>query len=131
MKLSTFAIIVTILAFGFGLAFLLIPVQLADFYGVSLTGGSIVIARYFGGANLFIGLIYWSYSGVSPAAKSWPKLLLYSIFYDIIQLIVTLVAVLNNDSNSMGWTTVALFALLTIGSIYFLGQCNKAAAQPK
>jgi hypothetical protein len=131
MKLSTFAIIITILAIGFGLAFLLIPVKLANFYGASLAGGGIVVARYFGGANLLIGLIYWSYSGVSPSAKSWPKLLLYSIFYYIIQLIITLLAVLNKDSNTMGWTTVALFALLAIGSVYFLGQCNKASAQAK
>ena len=129
MKLSTFAIIVTILAFGFGLALLFIPVKLADFYGGTLAGGGILMARYFGAASLFIGLIFWSYSSVSPTAKSWPKLLLYSLIYDTIQLIVTLMAVLNNELNSMGWTTVALFALLAIGSFYYMGQCNKARAQ--
>ena len=129
MKLSTFAIIVTILAVGFGLAFLFIPAKLADFYGGSLAGGGILVARYFGAANLFIGLIFWSYSSVSPSAKSWPKLLLYSFIYDILQLIVTLMAVLNKDLNSMGWATVALFALLAIGSLFYMGQCNKARAQ--
>jgi len=131
MKLSAFAIVVTILAFGFGLAFLIIPVKLAAFYGTTLDGGGIVMARYFGAANLFTGLIYWSYSSVSPAAKSWPKLLLYSIFYEVLQLVITLMAVLNKDSNSMGWTTVGLFALLAIGSLYYLGVCNKARAQVK
>jgi len=131
MKLSTFAIIVTILAMGFGLAFLLVPVKLAEFYGVSLAGGGIVIARYFGGANIFIGLIFWSYSSVSPSAKSWPKLLLYSLIYDVIQLIITMMAVLNKDSNSMNWSTVALFALLAQGSLYYMGQCNKARAEAK
>jgi len=129
MKLSTFAIIVTILAVGFGLAFLLIPVKVADFYGGHLAAGGILMARYFGAANLFIGLIFWSYSGVSLSAKSWPKLLLYSFIYDILQLIVTLMAVLNKDLNSMGWVTVALFALLAIGSLYYMGQCNKARVQ--
>jgi hypothetical protein len=129
MKLSTFAIIITILAIGFGLAFLFIPVKLMAFYGISLEGGGIIAARYFGGSNLFTGMIFWSYSSVSPAAKSWPKLLLYSLIYEIIQLIITLMAVLNNESNAMGWTTVALFALLAIGSVYFINQCNKARAQ--
>jgi hypothetical protein len=129
MKLSTFAIIVTILAVGFGLAFLFIPEKLADCYGVGLTGGGILMARYFGAANVFIGLIFWSYSGVSPSAKSWPKLLMYSLIYDVLQLVITLMAVLNKDQNSMGWTTVALFALLSIGSLYYIGQCNKARAQ--
>src|ERR1700744_1816590 len=129
MKLSTFAIIIVILAMGFGLAFVFIPVKLAAFYGISLSGGGILMARYFGMANLFIGMIFWSYSSVSPAAKSWPKLLLYSLIYDILQLIVTLPTVLNKEANSMGWTTVALFALLAIGSGYFMAQCNKARAQ--
>ena len=109
MKLSTFAIIITILAVGFGLAFVIIPVKLAAFYGVGLSGGGIVMARYFGVANLFIGMIFWSYSSVSPAAKSWPKLLLYSLIYDILQLALTLKVQLNDESNSMGWTTVGLF----------------------
>src|SRR5260370_17494791 len=99
MKLSTFAIIITILAVGYGLAFLLIPVKLAALYGTSLEGGGIVMARYFGGANLFLGMIFWSYSSVSPSAKSWPKLLHNSLIYDIIQLCVTLMPVLNKDSN--------------------------------
>ncbi|HEY4194673.1 MAG TPA: hypothetical protein VGM63_04000 [Mucilaginibacter sp.] len=129
MKLSTFAIIITILAIGFGLAFVFVPVKLAAFYGISLQGGGILMARYFGAANLFLGMIFWSYSSVSPAAKSWPKLLLYSLIYDIIQLIITLPTVLNKEANSMGWTTVALFALLAIGSAYFMVQCNKARAK--
>lgn len=128
MKLSTFATIITILALGFGLAFVFIPVKLAAFYGISLEGGGILMARYFGMANLFTGMIFWSYSSVTPAAKSWPKLLLYSLIYEILQLIVTLQAVLNKESNSMGWTTVALFALLAMGSTYFMVQCNKARA---
>jgi hypothetical protein len=129
MKLSTFAITITILAVGFGLAFVFIPVKLMAVYGISLEGGGIIAARYFGVSNLFIGMIFWSYSSVTPAAKSWPKLLLYSLIYDILQLIVTLMAVLNNESNSMGWTTVVLFVLLAIGSAYFMSQCNKARAQ--
>jgi hypothetical protein len=128
MKLSTFAIIIVILAMGFGLAFVFIPVKLAAFYGISLGGGGVLMARYFGVANLFLGMIFWSYSSVSPSAKSWPKLLLYSLIYDILQLIVTLPSVLKKGANPMGWTTVALFALLAIGSGYFMAQCNKARA---
>jgi hypothetical protein len=129
MKLSTFAIIITILAVGFGLAFLFIPVKVAAFYGINLDTGGVIMARYFGVSNLFVGMIFWSYSKVSPAAKSWPKLLLFSLIYDILQLIVTLVPLLNGEANSMGWTTVALFVLLAIGSAYFMSQCKKAAVK--
>jgi hypothetical protein len=126
MKLSTFAIIITILAAGFGLAFLFIPVKLMAVYGINLDSSGVIVARYFGSANLFVAMIFWSYSGVSPAAKSWPKLLLYSLIYNILQLIVTFIPILSGEANSMAWTTVALFMLLSIGSVYFIIQCNKA-----
>lgn len=124
MKLSTFAIIITILAFGFGLAFVFIPVKLMAFYGIALDNTGAWMARYYGLANLFIGMIFWSYSGVSAAAKSWPKLLMFSIIYDVMQLILTLAGILSGLGNSMGWTTVALFAILALGSAYFLNQCK-------
>jgi hypothetical protein len=129
MKLSTFAIIITVLAYGFGLAFLFIPVQLAAHYGVSLNTGGVLLARYFGAANIFLGMIFWSYSEVAPTAKSWPKLLRFSLIYNILQLVITLMAVLNGETNAMGWTSVALFALLAIGSVYFLTRNDQTPAQ--
>jgi hypothetical protein len=126
MKLSTFAIIITILAVGFGLAFVFIPVKLMAFYGISLDASGIGLAHYFGVSNLFIGMIFWSYSSVSPSAKSWPKLLLYALIYDVLQLVVTLRGLLDGQGNSNGWSTVVLFALLAIGSAYYLNVCNKA-----
>jgi hypothetical protein len=128
MKLSTFAIIVTILAFGFGLAFLFVPVKLAAFYGISLNSGGPLLARYFGAANVFLGMIFWSYSQVAPTAKSWPKLLRFNLIYTILQLVISLMAVLDGETNNMGWGTVVLFVLLAIGSGYFLSRSNKTAA---
>ncbi|HWD86654.1 MAG TPA: hypothetical protein VG367_00910 [Mucilaginibacter sp.] len=129
MKLSTFAIIVTLLAGLFGLAFIFIPAQLATFYGVTQNPAGLWVSRYWGAALVFIAMIYWSYSGVTPAAKSWPKLLIFSIIYDGIQLVLTVLALTSGVGNSNGWSTVGLYALLIIGSIYFLGVCNKARAK--
>ena len=126
MKLSTFAIFITILAFGFGLAFVFIPVKLMAFYGITLDNSGAWMARYYGLANLFIGLIFWSYSGVSPAAKSWPKLLTFSLIYNVMLLALTVAWILTGAGNSMGWTTVALFALLALGNVYFLSQGKSA-----
>jgi len=126
MKLSTFAMIITILAGAFGLAFIFIPAQMGTFYGNNLDTPGLWVTRYFGAALLFIAMIYWSYSHVPPAAKSWPKLLIFSIIYDVIQLILTTISLLNGVGNSNGWSTVALYAVLAIGSMYFLGVCKKA-----
>ncbi len=126
MKLSTFAIIVTILAGAFGLAFIFIPAQVATFYGITQNTGGLWVTRYFGASLLFIAMIYWSYSHVSPTAKSWPKLLMFGIVYNVIQLILTVTALLSGVGNSNGWSSVAVYAVLTIGSIYFLGVCKRA-----
>ncbi len=131
MKLSTFAIIITILAGAFGLAFIFMPAQLATFYGVDQNPGGLWVSRWVfrEAALLLIAMIYWSYSNVTPAAKSWPKLLIFSIIYDAIQLVLTTMALLSGIGNSNGWSTVVLYALLIIGSVYFLGVCNKARAK--
>ncbi len=129
MKLSTFAIIVALLAFIFGLAFIIIPAQVGTFYGITHNTGGIWVTRYWGATLIFLGMIYWSYSGVSPAAKSWPKLLVFSIIYDLMQLALTLTAVLNGVGNTNGWSSVALYALLIIGSVYFLSVCRKTREQ--
>ncbi len=126
MKLSTFAIIITVLAAAFGLAFIFIPAQVGTFYGLSLDTGGLWMARSFGAALLFIAMIYWSYSHVSPAAKSWPKLLQFSIIYDVIQLVLTATALLSGVGNSNGWSSVVLYAVLAVGSVYYLGVCKKA-----
>ena len=129
MKLSTFAIIVTLLAGLFGLAFIVIPAQISAFYGLTHTAGGIWVTRYWGASLLLIAMIYWSYSSVSPAAKSWPKLLVFSIIYEVMQLGLSLAAILKGVGNSNGWSTVVLFVLLIIGSWYFLGVCNRAMAK--
>jgi hypothetical protein len=129
MKLSTFAIIVTFLAGIFGLAFILFTTQLGKFYGITPSHDAVWMSRYFGASLLFIALIYWSYSGVSPAAKSWPKLLIFSIIYDVIQLIITVLSILDGIGNANSWSSVVIYALLIIGSIYFLGVCNRARAK--
>jgi len=128
MKLSTFAIIVTLLAGAFGLFFIFMPAQAATFYGVTQTAGGLWLTRYFGAALIFIALIFWSYSSVSPAAKSWPKLLVFSIIYDAIQLIITTLALTSGVGNANGWGSVGLYGLLIIGSVYYLGVCKKARA---
>ena len=128
MKLSTFAIIVALLAVIFGLSFIIIPVQVGTFYGLSSNTAGILVSRYWGATLIFTGMIYWSYSGVSPAAKSWPKLLVFSIIYYVMQFALTLSAVLNGVGNANIWSTVVLYVLLVIGSVYYLGVCKRASA---
>ena len=128
MKLSTFAIITSLLGFGFGAALIVVPGKFIGMYGMDMNTSGILMARYLGGANLFLGMIFWSYSQVAATAKSWPKLLTFSLVYFLAQIAITINEILNVGANAMGWATLALFALLALGSVYFLSQTKKAAA---
>ena len=55
MKLSTFAIIVALLAVIFGLSFIIIPVQVGTFYGLTSNTAGILVSRYWGATLIFTG----------------------------------------------------------------------------
>ena len=126
MKLSTFAIIIAILSFAFGLGFVLSPVNLLAHYGISLDSGGAILGRYFGVSTLFLGAIFWFNRQIPVKEKSWHNLLLCNLLYNILQLIITIMPVLSGEANSLGWTSVAIFFLFAIGSVYFLMQNIKA-----
>ena len=126
MKLSTFATIVAFVSFAFGLGLALSPVKLLANYGVALESGGVILGRYFGMATLFLGAIVWYNRQIPVKEKFWYYMLLCGVVYNIIQLIVTLMPVLSGEVNSLGWSSVAIFALIAVGNGYFLSQNVKA-----
>ena len=60
MKLSTFLVIVSIVAFIFGILFIFIPGALLSLYGISLNAGGQLVARLFGAALLGYSVLTWS-----------------------------------------------------------------------
>jgi hypothetical protein len=128
MKLSTYAILVAILSLVFGLEFLFIPVKIAAFYGGKVDDGNILIARMLGTTFCFLGLIFWSFRKIPVTDPIWSKLLLLSLIYDVVQLVLSIMAQLNGLMNAMGWTVIGTYVLLCIGSAYYLAQNKKPAA---
>ena len=59
MKLSVFLTIVAVVAFIFGILFILIPGALLSLYGISLSAGGQVVARLFGAALLGYSVLTW------------------------------------------------------------------------
>jgi len=115
MKLSALFAVAGVIAIVFGLAFLLVPEQLMSQYG--LTGGDATlfyIARLFGAALVGIGLMNWSARN-SAASSARGAIVQGNLVADAIGTLVAVMAQLDGVTNALGWSTVAIYALLTLG----------------
>ena len=119
MKLSIFLIIAGVLGLAFGAPFVLAPVQLLSFYGVTLEGaGSIVVARLFGAALINLGLITLLVRNVT-AAETQQAITLGGFVGDGIGFVVALLGQLAGVTNALGWSTVIIYLFLAVGFGYF------------
>lgn len=118
MKLSTLMVINAVIAFIFGILFVLIPWQVTMFYGIQPDPALNYISQLFGASLLMIAILSWmaKNSGESDARKA----ILMSFFIgDVIGFIISLIAQLGHVVNNLGWSTVAIYLLLGIGFGYF------------
>lgn len=118
MKLSTLMVINSIIAFVFGIAFVLIPWQVLLLYGIQPNPEINYLGQLFGGALLTFAILTWiaRNAAESDARKAIVKALFIG---DVIGFIVALIAQLNNVVNNVGWSTVVIYLLLAIGFGYF------------
>ncbi len=118
MNLKTLFVFSAIVTLAFGILFIIIPTQLYSWYGISSGMALNYMGGLFGAALIAIGLISWLARGVS--ASDARKAIVLSFFIaDLIGFIIALIAQLNNVVNSLGWLTVALYFLFTLGFGYF------------
>jgi hypothetical protein len=127
MKLSTYAIIVAILALIYGIGMLFFPVQFAQNYGVTLDPVSTGIAREFGAAMLAFAIVYWINRNVPESERSWSGLLWSGVVYNVAIFVIALMAKRDGLVNPMNWSTIILAAILTLCSLYFLFRKRVAA----
>jgi len=118
MKLKVLFIITAVCAIVFGVAFVIIPTQLYSLYAVESTKGLNYMGQLFGAALIGIGLIAWLARN-SDASDARKAIVLSFFIADGIGFIVTLIGQLNEIIGSLGWLTVAIYFLLSLGFGYF------------
>jgi hypothetical protein len=119
MKLNVLFIITAILGLFFGVLMLLIPGAFSEFYGGELTNagkynGQLVAAAYLGFATLLF------IATKAKETKARQAIVMGSLVHFIVGLIISLRWQIIGEVNVWGWTTVGIFALLTLGYAYFL-----------
>ena len=118
MKLGTFMAIAAVIAFVFGLAFILVPSQLVSMYGETLDLPGQWVARYLGSAFIGIGVMNWfarnaAYNGAKRA------IVLGFFVLAITGLIVAVLDLIYVAGNTLSWLNIAVYLFLTLGFGYF------------
>ena len=118
MKLGTFMAIAAIIAFVFGLAFILVPVQTMAMYGVTLDESGQWIARFLGSA--FIGIAVVSWFARNAAQNGAMRAIVLGFFVlSITGLIVAVLDGIYGTGNALIWSTVVIYLFLALGFGYF------------
>lgn len=126
MKLSVFLTIVAIVAFVFGILFILIPGALLSLYGISLSAGGQLVARLFGAALLGYSILNWAAKNAEDS-QARKAIILAQFIGNTLGFIVALIAQLAGVVNALGWSTVVIYFLLALGFCYFQFRKRSAA----
>jgi FtsH-binding integral membrane protein len=106
----------TVTAIGsllFGIAFLLFPENVASLYGVTIDQSN-QYPRFFGSALIGFGTVLWLARKISsgPALRA----IIYGSFItSLTGFIVSIFQAIDRTGNSLEWSTVVIYLLLTIG----------------
>jgi hypothetical protein len=114
MKLNTLMTISAIVAFIFGLGFILAPVQTIGLYGNTLNEVGVFVARYFGAALL--GLAFLAWLNRNAASKGVQAGFFAAM---VLGFVVALYDAIAGTHNALVWLNVVIYLLLGIGFGYF------------
>jgi hypothetical protein len=119
MKLKTLLVIKALVCLVIGLPVLFAPEFTYSFFGAALAAGGIFAAREYGASMMGNMMLAWfaRNSGESDAKRA---IILALFVYDLVGVIVTLIAIFSGALNPLGWLIVALYLFFTIGFGYYL-----------
>ncbi|MBV7331051.1 hypothetical protein KFU94_22995 [Chloroflexi bacterium TSY] len=118
MKLNTFMTATAVVAALYGIRFVLMPRQISTLYGIEADNALQFTNQLFGAALVTFAVLTWAArnAGDSDARRA----IVMALFIgQSIGFIVSLVAQLRGVVNGVGWSTVAIYLLLTLGYGYY------------
>jgi hypothetical protein len=110
--------IAAIVAFLFGLSFILMPVQTMAMYGVTLDISGQFLGRYLGSAFLGVAVLTW-FARNAKDDGALRAILLGNTLLAVTGFVVALLDVFTGVGNTLVWSTVVIYLLLTAGFGYF------------
>lgn len=119
MKLATYLAIAGVVAILLGLEFLLVPGFGLRQYAMPTEPHNLMQARYFGQTLLAFGLVTWLARGTRDDV-ALRAILQASIVGNVLGAGISVWAALTGLQNEMAWGSVAIYALFSLASLYYL-----------
>ena len=118
MKFNSFLIINAIVALVFGIGFVFMPATMATIYGITQGPAVSLLGQFFGVELIAVGLLCWFSRNISDAAAQRAMILSFLIA-DASGVVISLMGTLSGVVNAVGWSSVTIYLLLTLGYVYF------------
>ncbi len=120
MTLRNFLSVASIVAFVFGLGFVLVTLPLISLYNVTLNAGGVFVGQLFGAALIGFGVLNWFARTVTDS-KGLRAVVLANLVGDALGFVIALLGQLAGVGgvNQLGWSVVAIYLLLALGFAYF------------
>lgn len=120
MKLSQWMVAKAVIVAVFGIGFVLIPVFVGSVYGMNLDAAGTLMARLFGAAFIFEGIVLWFAKGGAITEQPVRGVVTAVVVSNAIGFIVCLLATLSGVWNALGWLSVGLYLVFGLAFAYFL-----------
>jgi hypothetical protein len=114
VRLRSLLLLAGVIALGFGLAFLLVPRPVLSLYGVAAEPATVLVSRFFGAALVQLGLVLYLIRDVGDL-RTQRGVVIGSFLGSVAGLVVALTGQFWGVTNQLGWSTVAIYGLLTLG----------------
>lgn len=114
MSFKTLLTVTGVIGVLFGLAFLLLPSTALAQYGVQTDAAGLFVSQLFGAALLELGLVFFLARGVENPA-TMRGIALAGCIGELAGFWVALRIQRTGLTNTMGWSTVAIYGLLALG----------------
>ncbi|HJR15893.1 MAG TPA: hypothetical protein VJ808_03485 [Gemmatimonadales bacterium] len=114
MRLRSLLLLAGVIALGFGLGFLLAPRPMLALYGVPADPAIVLVSRFFGAALVQLGLVLYLIRDVGDL-RTQRGVVIGSFLGSVAGLVVALTGQFWGVVNQFGWSTVAIYGLLTLG----------------
>lgn len=118
MKLNTLMVINAIVAALFGIAFVLVPAQVIQLYGITVDAPLKYVGQLLGAA--FVGFAILTWLARNATDSDARRAIVLALFVsDGVGFVVALIGQLAGVVNSFGWLNVAIYLLFALGWGYF------------
>jgi hypothetical protein len=118
VRLSNLLVVSAVIGAVFGVAFVVASGPLAAIYGITLDRAGMLMAQLFGASLIAFAVLDWFARNVTdPQARQ--AVVLANLVGNVIGFVVILIGQLGGIANALGWSSVAIYALLALGFAYF------------